>query len=65
LECQQKKNFKGIYYITISDIRGAPAWLKNVFHAFVCGALSSDNRMVCFCSKAFLKYDTSAGLTRN
>ena len=27
--------------------------------------LSSDNRMVCFRCKAFLKSDTVAGLTRN
>ena len=68
LECQQKKIFKGkegIYYIAISDFCVAPAWLENVFHGFVCGALSSDNRMVCFSHKAFLKSDTAAGLTRS
>jgi hypothetical protein len=44
-----------IYFIAISDFRDASAWLENVCNAFVCGALSSDNRMVCFRRKAFLK----------
>jgi hypothetical protein len=32
---------------------------------FYGGVLSSDNRMVCFRRKAFLKSDTAAGLTRS
>jgi hypothetical protein len=62
LECQQKK-VKGKAFV-ISLFRVSPAWLKNVFHGFVCGALSSDNSMVCFRRKAFLKSATAAGLTR-
>ena len=60
LECQQKKIIKGKAFIITQ-----PAWLKYVFHAFVCGALSSDNGMVCFRRKAFLKSDTAAGLTKS
>jgi hypothetical protein len=52
-------------YIVISDLCVAPGWLKYDYHVFVCGALSSDNRMVCFCGKAFLKSDTADGLTRS
>jgi hypothetical protein len=52
-----------IYFITISDFGDASAGLENVFNAFVCGALSSDNHMVCFHRKAFLKSDKAAGLT--
>ena len=49
---------QGIHYIAISDFQGTPAWLKYVFHTYVCRALSSDNRMVCFRRKAFLKSDS-------
>ena len=34
-ELTEEEQRKGIYYIAISDFRGAPAWLKYVFHAFV------------------------------
>ena len=44
-----------IYFIAISDFRDASACLENVCNAFVCEALSSDNRMVCYRRKAFLK----------
>jgi hypothetical protein len=53
------------FFISLLLTRVAPAWLKYVFHVFVCGALSSDDRMVCFRHKAFLKCDTAAGLTRS
>ena len=49
----------------LTEARVTPACLKYVFHAFVCGARSADNRMVCFRRKAFLKSDTVAGLTRS
>ena len=70
-DCNQMKIFrgKGFIFIAISDFRDASAWLENVFNAFVCGALSSDNRMdnrmVCFHRKAFLTSDNAAGLTRS
>jgi hypothetical protein len=54
-----------IYFFAISDFCNASAGLENVFNAGVCGALSSDNRMVCFCRKAFLKSDKVVELTRN
>ena len=41
-----------------------PTWLKCLY-AIVSGVLSSDNCMVCFRHKAFLKSDTAAGLTRS
>jgi hypothetical protein len=54
-----------IYFIAISDFCDAADGLDNVFNAFVCGVLSSDNCMVRFCRKAFLKSDKAAGLTRS
>jgi hypothetical protein len=51
--------------MAISDFCDASACLKNVCNAFVSGVLSSDNRMVCFCRKAFLTSDKAAGLTRS
>jgi uncharacterized membrane protein len=54
-----------IYFIAISDFCDASAGLGNVFYAGVYGALSSDNRMVCFHRKAFLKADKAVGLTRS
>ena len=63
LECQQKKILKGkaIYYIIIihyiislflTIVSQLPAWNLG-FMFFVCGALSSDNHMVCFRRKVF------------
>jgi hypothetical protein len=51
-----------IYFIVISDFFDTSAGLKNVFNAGVCGALSSDNRMVCFHRKAFLTSENVVGL---
>jgi hypothetical protein len=50
-----------IYFIAISDFCDASAGLENIFNAGVCRALSSDNRMVCFCRNAFLKSDNVVG----
>ena len=40
-------------------------WYLIVCFFFLNRALSSDNRMVCFRRKSFLKFDTAAGLTRS
>jgi hypothetical protein len=53
-----------IYFSAISNLCGTSAGLKNVFNAGVNGELS-DNRMVCFRCKAFLKSDNAVGLTRS
>ena len=66
LECQQKKLFKGkarIISLFLSFVLCLAGWNMIVMCLF--GVLASDNRMVCFCRKAFLKSDTVAGLTIN
>ena len=63
LECQQKKLVKGMNYIFISEFCVAPGGLNYDCLCLFDGVLSSDNCMVCFRCKAFLKSDTLAGLT--
>ena len=55
-DCNQMKIFIGKWFI-LSLCLTFSAWLENVCNALVCGALSSDNHMVCFRRKAFLKSD--------
>jgi hypothetical protein len=60
-----KQSFWGIKrdFIAISDFHDASALVGKCVYAFVCGALSSDNHMVCFHRKTFLKSDKATGLT--
>ena len=50
-------------YIVISVFCVAPGVMKYDCLFLFDGVLSSDNHMVCFRHKAFLKSDTLAGLT--
>jgi hypothetical protein len=50
-------------YIVISEFCVAPGRLNYDGLCLFDGVLSSDNSMVCFRRKAFLKSDTLAGLT--
>ena len=50
-------------YIFNSAFCVAPAGLRYAFLSLFTGVLSSDNSIVCFRSKAFLKSDTLAGFT--
>ena len=53
----------GMNYIFISEFRVMPGGLNYDCLSLFDGVLSSDNSMVCFLRKAFLKSDTLAGLT--
>ena len=50
-------------YIIISVFCVTPGWLKNACLSLFTGVLSSDNSIVCFRRKVFLKSDTVAGFT--
>jgi hypothetical protein len=63
LECQQKKLVKGMNYIFISTFCVAPAGLKYASLSLFTMVPSSDNSIVCFRRKAFLKSDMLAGFT--
>ena len=52
-------------YIVISEFCVAPDGMKYDCLCLFDGVLSSDNSMVCFRRKAFLKSDTVAGLTKS
>jgi hypothetical protein len=52
-------------YIVISEFCVAPGGMKIDSLCLLDGVLFSDNSMVCFHRKAFLKSDTVAGLTRS
>jgi hypothetical protein len=67
LECQQKKIIKGKAFIIslFLTFLWRTCLAEICFSCFCMRGLSSHNRMVCFHSKAFLKSDTVAGLTRS
>ena len=52
-------------YRVISEFRVVPGGLNYDCLSLFDRVLSSDNSMVCFRHKAFLKSDTAAGLTRS